>query len=164
MAIAPEVIQRMQALKLALEASAAGEAPSKGDLEQHIEQLADLVGDGLVGVDTEDIRYALCGPSGQPPDELALAHGQIVPSWLPSNDMAPVLDQIATTTWERADGVLAIIVAPPDTLKLKQVSELCRPVHARLPDSGIMICGTTTDSKIESGAYFTGIMTAVWQR
>lgn len=110
------------------------------------------------------MRHALCGPSGQPPDELALAHGRFSPGPDAADGIASILDQIPAATWVRTDGVLAIIVAHPDTLKLKLVSGLCGTIHARLPDSGIMIYGTTTDSKMKYEAYLVGVMTAVWQR
>ena len=157
----PEAVRRMQALQLALEASAAGKAPSKGDLEQHIEQLAELVGDGLVGVDTEDMRHALCGPSGQPPDELALAHGRFSPGPDAADGIASILDQIPAATWVRTDGVLMLAPVTPDT-KLGQIRELCQAIRARLPKNGMLIFGTATDARMTTGLFSVALLTARW--
>jgi len=158
----PEAIRRMQALKQALEASAAGKAPLDGDVAQHIERLAELVCDGLVGIDAKDIRYALCGPSGQPPDELALAHGQFSADLEAADGIASVLDQIPATTWDRTDGVLAIITAAPDTLKVKLVGELGRAVHAWLGQDGMLFFGTETDVRMTTGRCSVVMLAASW--
>lgn len=158
-----EVIQRMQALKLALEAAASCKATFGGDVDQHIEPLFDLVCDGLVGIDTDDIRYALCGPSKQTPHQLDLVHGQFSPSPDAANGIASVLDQIPAANWQHRNGVLAILTAAPDTLKLKQVHELCRAVNAQLPKDGMFFFGTATDARMTAGLCSVSVLAARWR-
>ncbi len=159
----PEAIRRLQALKLALEASAVYPAPSNGDLEQQIEQILVLIGDGLVGVDAEDIRHALCGPSGQPPAELALAHGLFSVGPDAADGIASVLDQIHAASWQRTNGVFMLVTAAPDRLKLCQIRELCRAIRAWLPKDGMLIFGTTTDAWMTADLCSVAVLAARWR-
>ena len=159
---APEAIQRMQALKLVLEAAAAGEAPSSGDFDPQIEQILDLVCDGLAGVDAGDMRHALCGPSGRPPDELALAHGQFSPGPDAADGIASVLDQISSANWQHTNGVFMLATAASDT-KLSQIRELCQAIRARLPKDGMLIFGTATDARMTAGLCSVAVLAAKWR-
>ena len=115
-----------------------------------------------MGIDAEDIRYALCGRSGQAPDAQAPAHGQFSAGPDAGDGIASVLDRIAATTWGRTDGVLAIIAAAPDTLKLKLVGGLCRAINARLPPDGMLFFGTATDARVPAGRLSVALLAASW--
>lgn len=157
----PEAIRQLRALKLALEASAACAAPSSGDLAQQIKQILDLIGDGLVGVDAGDIRHALCGPSGQPPKELALAHGLLSAGKDTADRIASLLDQIPAANWPHKNGVFMVATAAPD-IKLSQIRELCQAIHAKQPKDGVFFFGTATDTRMTAGPYSVALLAARW--
>lgn len=156
-----ETVRRLQALKQALEASAAGEAPSNGDLEQHLEQIAEQVCDGPVGIDAEDIRHALCGPSGQPPKELALAHGLFSAGPDDAYGIASLLDQIPAANWPHKNGVFMVATTAPD-IKLSQIRELCQAIHARQPKDGVFFFGTAIDARMTAGLCSVALLAARW--
>lgn len=159
----PEAIRRMQAMKLALEAASSCEAPFGDDINQHLEQLFQLVCNGLVSIDTEDMRYALCGPSKQAPHQLDLGHGQFSSGPAAADGITSILDQIPAANWQHTNGVLAILTAAPDTLKLKQIHELCRAVNAQLPKDGMFFFGTATDARMTAGLCSVAVLAASWR-